>query len=194
MTRLESAVRAVMAANKVSSLSDVAARIGIQKSNLSKILSGDVGLSPTNLRKLVTGISLDPAHQFEILSAHLYDEADRAGFALDLLRINLRGGKTADGPSFADLPTTVQRQLRRLADEIKNGDEGLAGALAWLTGVLDERTGKTYPETVPPVETLAAETTEGADPAAIKSLAATTTRALRGAQAARSAKATAPSG
>ena len=138
MNRLESAVRAVMIARNLANLSDVATKIGLQKSNLSKILSGQLGVSPTNLRKLVLRISPEPAQQFAILSAHLYDEVERSGFPLNLLNIEFQGEASAP-VTFADLPIVLQQQLRLLADEIKNGDEGLSGALRWITGTVEDR-------------------------------------------------------
>jgi hypothetical protein len=131
-----------MAACNIANLSDVADRIGIQKSNLSKILSGDLGLSPTNLRKLVTGISAEPEHQFAILSAHLYDEAERAGFPLGLLGIEFQG-RPAAAVTFTDLPAALQQQLRLVADEIRAGDEGLAGTVGWIAGMIGE--ARVYP-------------------------------------------------
>lgn len=146
MNRLEAAVRAVMTARNLANLSDVAARIGLQKSNLSKILLGQLGVSPTNLRKLVTGISEEPEHQFAILSAHLFDEAERSGFPLALLAVEMRGQEGAGVVSFADLPAQLQRQLRLIGDEVKDGDDGLGGTVAWLAGMIDEHRMR-YPVT-----------------------------------------------
>lgn len=145
MNRLESAVRAVMRECHLANLSDVADRIGVPKSNLSKILSGQLGLSPTNLRKLVSGISGERVHQFTILSAHLYDEAERAGFALPLLDIQFENRRSGDGISFTDLPEDLQRNLRLLGDEIKNGNDELRGTLEWITGMIRTSRG-VYPQ------------------------------------------------
>ena len=137
MNRLEPAVRAVMVSLNIAQLSDAAQRTGIPKSALSKILRGDIGLSPENLQKLVNGLSSEPAHQFEILKAHLYDEAARGSTTLAPV-IQIRMGDATDGQvGFSDLPLRMQRQLRAIADRVQSGDKDLGAALQWLASSID---------------------------------------------------------
>ncbi len=136
MNRLEEAIRAVMVSQKIANHSEAATRIGIQKSALSKIILGQVGLSPGNLRKLVLGISDKPEDQFEILRAHLFDEAERSGFAVRDVKIELEG-KTPSAINFGDLPIDLQYMLHDLGDEIvRNDDKDLHTALKWLTSAV----------------------------------------------------------
>lgn len=138
MKRLESAVRAVMQLQGIDQLSAAAARCGLTISQLSKILRGDIGLSPDNLRKLVTGLSPDPAHQFQILASHLYDEAERSGFDLSHLTISYAGGAES-GITFSDLPTSLQTELRTIGDRVKDGDDDLGGAISWFARAITPR-------------------------------------------------------
>jgi transcriptional regulator with XRE-family HTH domain len=131
MNRLEAALRNVMRECHIADLAGVASRIGITQSQLSKILLGKVGLTPKTLRKLVTGISGDVEHRFDILRAHLYDEAERSGFPAALLVIELRN-KEENAVSFADVPRELQDQLRDIADQITGGDEDLSDGIRWI--------------------------------------------------------------
>lgn len=134
MNRLEPAVRGVMQSIGLKQLSEAADKTGIRKSALSKIFLGQIGLSPENLHKLVNGLSDEPAHQFQILAAHLYDEAERGSRALATrMRIQM-ADVDADDIGFSDLPGALQRQLRVIADRVQGGDQDLGAAVGWLAG------------------------------------------------------------
>lgn len=136
MNRLESAVRAVMHSLGIDQLSAAATRCGLTISQLSKILRGDIGLSPENLRKLVTGLSSEPHHQFQILSAHLYDESERSDFDLSLLKI-VFAGSLETPVTISDLPEGLQRELRTIGDRVKDGDKDLGGTVSWLAAAIN---------------------------------------------------------
>lgn len=115
----------------IENLSSAATRCGISLSQFSKIIRGDIGVSPENLAKLVTGLSSDPVHQFQILKAHLYDEAAKANRQLaEQIRIEMDNATSPVG--FSDLPANLQMHLRAIADRIQSGDRDLAGTIQWL--------------------------------------------------------------
>lgn len=179
VNRLQSAVRAVMRDSQLADLSAVAVRVGVSQPQLSRILSGKIGLTPKTLGKLVTGISNVPENQFTLLAAHLYDEAERAGFPLALLKIEFAQGRTKDAITFSDLPEPLQQKLRAVADEIKNGDEGLAGAIDWIAGAIDaSRVKLEYREPAGFDDLQAAETADAVPSAEVVTLAAATNAAL----------------
>ena len=125
-----------MRANGTTNVSDFAQRVGIIKSALSKILLGQVGLSPANLEKLVTRSSPDPEHQYTILSAHLYDVAERSGFPLELLEIRFVGDQ-GDKVPLDDVSDDLRAKFRSIADQINAGDPDLGSTISWITGKID---------------------------------------------------------
>jgi hypothetical protein len=138
MNRIEPALRAVMTEAKIANLVELSAKIDLPKSSFSKIFTGDIGLSPANLRKLVSGTSSRREHQFEILRAHLLDEVDRSGFPSAELSIELRNAPKA-GEDFSDVPHDLQKILRTVADQItKRGDVDLNAGLKWTAAAIEE--------------------------------------------------------
>ena len=138
MNRLESAIRSVMRDIGLQQLPEVADKIGITKSALYKILRGDVGVTPESLRRLV-GVSSEPRHQFVILSAHLYDQAERGS---DLVgKISIEFIDTPSGICFSDFPERLQYELRAIGDRIKDGDADLGAAISWLARAVEQPIG-----------------------------------------------------
>jgi hypothetical protein len=136
MNRIEAAIRGVMSAQNIEQLNAAAAKVGIPQSQLHKIITGKIGLSADNLKKLVLKLSDEPQDQFRILSAHLYEEIERSGFDFSRIKIQFSEVESTDIP-FSDLPPILQHDMRTLGDEIINGNTDLGGTIHWLAALID---------------------------------------------------------
>jgi transcriptional regulator with XRE-family HTH domain len=126
-------------------------KCGVTFTNISRIVSGDRRCSPAMLRLMCGKISTEPLEKYELLLAHLYDEAESSG--LDVSRLSLRHLNGVNLNEL-DLSPEMNGQLGIIAraaariPEVAESVESLSGMIARHEALEADRAA--YTKTVSP--------------------------------------------
>lgn len=105
-------------ASKHGSGREFARVCGVDSATISRLIAGDTRCSLENLRVFCEKISTEPMQRYELLIAHLHDEAEASG--LDVARLLIRH---IDGVNLSELDLTPEMNgqlgvIARAAGEI----------------------------------------------------------------------------
>jgi transcriptional regulator with XRE-family HTH domain len=136
-------------ASKHGSGREFARICGVDSATISRLMAGDTRCSLENLRVFCEKISPDPLEQYELLLAHLHDEAAASG--LDVSRLLLRH---IEGVNLSELDLTPEMNgqlgvIARAAGEIPEvaeSVEALSGLICRFRAMeADEKSGHHIP-------------------------------------------------
>lgn len=110
MTHLGNAISRLMITYPKHTAADIAKKAGFHRSYLSRLQSGQVGISPKALVKLANAITRDGRERAELVAAHMKDES--CGFYPDLIQITIHGKL----PGSGDLHPEIEYLQKHLSD------------------------------------------------------------------------------